>query len=97
MYLLTQVSEDRVQVICKLSTQVNKGRVQVRLEPGSTRTGYTLQQGKPVLKTGKLLTKDIQVLQPGKHTVQPRKPVFQVGIGNIGQDTAKYQVSSIKE
>ena len=67
MYLLTQVSEDRVQVICKLSTQVNKGRVQVRLEPGSKRTGYTLQQGKPVLKTGKLLTKDFQVLQPGKH------------------------------
>ena len=57
MYLLTQVSEDRVQVICKLSTQVNKGRVQVRLEPGSTRTGYTLQQGKPVFKAGKLLTK----------------------------------------
>ena len=67
MGLLTQVSEDRVQVICKLSTQVNKGRVQVRLEPGSTRTGYTFQQGKPVLRTGKLLLKDFQVLQPGKH------------------------------
>ena len=25
---------------------------------------------------------------------QPRKPVFPVGIGNKGQDTAKYQVSS---
>ena len=67
MYLLTQVSEDRVQVICKSSTQVNKGRVQVRLEPGSTRTGYTLQQGKQVLKAGKLLIKYSQVLQPGKH------------------------------
>ena len=29
--------------------------------------------------------------------MQLRKPVFQVGIGNIGQDMAKYQVSSIKE
>ena len=28
---------------------------------------------------------------------QPRKPVFQVGIGSKGRDTAKYQVSSIKE
>ena len=39
-----------------LLTQVNKGRVQVRLEPGSTRTGYTLQPGKPVFKAGRFLT-----------------------------------------
>ena len=97
LYLLTQVSEDRVQVICKLSTQVNKGRVQVRIGTRVNEDRVHSSTRKTSFQNWEALNKNIQVLQPEKHTAQPRKPVFQVGSGNIGQDTAKYQVSSTKE
>ena len=97
LYLLTQVSEDRVQVICKLSTQVNKGMVQVRIGTRVNKDRVHSSTRKTSFQNWEALNKNIQVLQPEKHMVQPRKPVFQVGIRNTGQDTAKYQVSSTKE
>ena len=40
MCLITQVKEGRVQVICKLATQVNKGRVKVKVvAPGQQGQG----------------------------------------------------------
>ena len=97
LYLVTQVNEGRVQVICKLTTQVNEGRVQVRLETRVNKDRVHSSTRKTSFQNWEALNRNIQVLQPEKHTVQPRKPVFQVGSGIIGQDTAKYQVSSTKE